>query len=170
MNVFLFSSHLHPLPSHAILPSPNPSHLILIRLAIVWQVTKSDITSTLTSVCNKALHDHSCTNAVRQQRREGDSTRLFSHHSRLLPSLTSPLNVLSASSQFKSAPLCRYRCNAAPHSLPPSSEKSVLHEMRYSDDFRVIFTVLSSHAISRERTISQRCTSWAQSTAERVHQ
>lgn len=44
----------------------------LYRLAIVWQVTKSDITGTLTSVCNKALHDHSCSNADRQQRREGD--------------------------------------------------------------------------------------------------
>jgi X-domain of DnaJ-containing len=45
--------------------------LLCIRLALVWQVTKSDISSTITAVCNKVMHDHSASYTTRQERREG---------------------------------------------------------------------------------------------------
>lgn len=42
---------------------------IVCRIALLWQITKSDIQSTLTSACTKVLHDHSKTPATLEKRR-----------------------------------------------------------------------------------------------------
>eukprot|EP00596_Hydrurales_sp_CCMP1899_P002137 CAMPEP_0119050066 /NCGR_PEP_ID=MMETSP1177-20130426/68019_1 /TAXON_ID=2985 /ORGANISM="Ochromonas sp, Strain CCMP1899" /LENGTH=481 /DNA_ID=CAMNT_0007028037 /DNA_START=116 /DNA_END=1558 /DNA_ORIENTATION=- len=39
-------------------------------LAFLWQITKNDIVSTLKSVCNKVLHDHSSSSTQLKQRRK----------------------------------------------------------------------------------------------------
>ena len=63
IHISLFISHLFTLSFFLIFP--------FFSLALVWQVTKGDITSTLTSVCNKILHDHSASSVVLKDRREG---------------------------------------------------------------------------------------------------